>query len=67
MVILGLVAVGGYMWWKSRQDSTTEGTSSFSNASGAKQWCYCNGVYLGEYPLWKCNQKCKNQIKDKRA
>ena len=34
MVILGLVAVGGYMWWKGRKDSTTEGTSSFSNISG---------------------------------
>jgi hypothetical protein len=24
LVVLGLVAVGGYMWWKSRQESSEE-------------------------------------------
>ena len=32
LVVLGLVAVGGYMWWKSRQDDTSE----FSNIGGGK-------------------------------
>ena len=42
MVILGLVAVGGYMWWKSRKDSTTEGTSSAIGGGGYIQGsCVC--------------------------
>ena len=53
MVILGLVAVGGYMWWKSRQDKTTEGTSSAiggtrktvccKKKSGEKYYVYSSG------------------------
>lgn len=64
MVILGLVAVGGYIWWKSKN---SDSNSAFSNASGGKQWCYCNGVYLGDYAYHVCQRKCQRQTKDKRT
>ena len=64
MVILGLVAVGGYMWWKSKK---SDSNSAFSNASGGKRWCYCNGIYQGEMSYWNCQRVCKKETKDERS
>ena len=66
MVILGLVAVGGYMWWKSKK---SDSNSAFSNASGGKRWCYCNGIYLGGIcHITNCQRKSvRKQTKDERS
>ena len=44
LIVVGLVAVGGYLWWKSRQDESTGGTSSAIGGVGLESLVYCYGT-----------------------
>jgi len=56
LIVVGLVAVGGYLWWKSRQDESTGGTSSA--IGGVRKPCFCYGTNHGLMSARKCRRKC---------
>ena len=57
LIVVGLVAVGGYLWWKSRQDESTGGTSSAIGGVGLEP-CICYGNNMGRMSPAKCRRKC---------
>ena len=68
LIVVGLVAVGGYLWWKNRQGkngTTTESSDNSSSAIGVGG--FGGGGYVtvpNNQQNWMKMNKCKHRFTD---